>query len=97
MKNDRIQYLLWQLASECNEVAHRISKAAQFGLDEKEPEQPFTNRERITQECTDLIAVIQMCVANGIICDPNDKTAIAAKQGKVQTYMDYARAYGTLE
>lgn len=97
MKNDRTQYLLWQLAQECNEVAHRVSKAAQFGLDETQPEQPYTNKERLTQECTDLLAVIGICLADGIIFNPNDKTALIAKQAKIETYMDYARAYGTLE
>ena len=88
---DRTQYLLWQLAQECNGVAQRISKTAQ------DAQPSHTDKQRLTQECTDLIAVIQMCLEDGIIFDPNNKTAIAAKQAKVQMYLHYVGACETLE
>lgn len=49
----RTQYLLNKLAQEALEVAHRASKAMEFGLDEVQPEQPFNNAERLLGEIHD--------------------------------------------
>jgi hypothetical protein len=56
----REQHLLIKLSEECAEVAHRVSKALRFGLDEIQPGQDLDNGERLWQEIHDLIAVIEM-------------------------------------
>ena len=54
---DHTQYLLVCLAEECAEVSHRAMKALRFGLDEIQPGQTLTNRERLVEELHDLISV----------------------------------------
>lgn len=94
---NRTEYLLIQLASECNEVAHRVTKALHFGLDEKQAGQPFTNAQRIEQELTDLTAVVGLLQSNGVIEADHDVVAYEQKQDKVTRYMAYAREIGTLK
>ena len=69
----RTQYLLTLAASECNELAHRLLKAAQFGIDQVQPPdhnegetrtdsslnpEGLSNRDRIRREYIHLIAVM---------------------------------------
>ena len=46
----REEHLLTIVAEECNEVAQRATKALRFSLEEIEPGQEFSNRERLFQE-----------------------------------------------
>lgn len=97
---NRIEYLLTQAASECVEVAHRISKAQQFGLDEKQSGQNENNAQRVVGEYMDLLGVMEMLEAEGVIQMPSpQEQAIlkAAKKAKVEKFMGYARdVCGTL-
>ena len=43
----REEHLLTIVAEECNEVAQRATKALRFSLEEIEPGQEFSNRERL--------------------------------------------------
>ena len=61
----RKEYLLIQAASECNEVAHRITKALQFGLDEMQAGGTETNAEQIMREYFDLLGVMHMLIKEG--------------------------------
>ena len=90
------EYLLVQAASECNEVAHRITKALHFGLDEVQPGQPLTNAERIAGELLDLFATLEMLEDEGMISNPCDPGAVRAKKEKVRKFMAYAQECGTL-
>ncbi|AZO67643.1 hypothetical protein [Mesorhizobium sp. M6A.T.Cr.TU.016.01.1.1] len=95
---NRSENLLTSLAEECTEVGQRVSKALRFGLAEVQPGQPLTNAERISQELTDLIAVMRMATNEGLIPKPDlSGAAIAAKQAKVEKFMAYARECGALE
>jgi NTP pyrophosphatase (non-canonical NTP hydrolase) len=89
---NRIEHLLFTLAEECAEVAQRASKAARFGLDEVQPGQMLTNRERIVQELNDLYAMAEMLDLATV-----DRTAIATKKDKVMRFMDYAERCGSLQ
>jgi hypothetical protein len=93
-----IEHLLIIAAEECGEVAVRVSKALRFGLGEREPNQPFTNVQRIAGEFSDLIAVLEMITERGLpIMEVGDRHAIDAKKVKVATYLDYSESCGTLE
>lgn len=61
----RPDYLLSHLAQECAEVIVRVTKAQHFGLDEIQPEQPYTNRERLYHEVCDLLGIIEILKDEG--------------------------------
>lgn len=90
------EHLLSILAEECNEVAHRVSKALRFGLDEVQPGQLLTNAERIAQELNDIVAVAEMLEEAGLVPRTGTLTAIEQKKAKVQQFMEYARHVGAL-
>lgn len=97
---NRKEYLLTQAASECMEVAHRITKAMHFGLKEIQPGQPYDNSERIVQELIDLYASIHMLVDEGHIefpREPEFQEAFDKKIDKVEKFMAYATLQGTLK
>lgn len=90
---NRAEYLLVQLGSECNEVAHRASKAVHFGGKEIEPGQVYTNAERLVGEYVDLLAAMEMLEDDGLVRIPTGeelRTLIAAKKVKVEKYIRYA-------
>lgn len=60
MSMTRLQLLLTKMAEEGCEVGQIGLKTAQFGVDEKCPDQPFTNAERCYQEIDDLMAMVEM-------------------------------------
>lgn len=91
---NRMEYLLTQGGSECNEVAHRVSKALHFGLDETQAGCTRTNAERIVDEYIDLLAVMEMLEDEGHIRMPADAELTRRKQekkAKVEKFLVYAR------
>jgi len=94
---NRTDHLLDILAEECSEVAIRVSKALRFGLEEIQPGQTLTNRQRIMVEVNDLYASLKMLHDDGII-DPNpDPDAVQAKIAKVETFLAYSAKCGRLD
>ena len=85
------QYLLTVLGEECAEVAHRTSKAIRFTMEEVQPGQQVSNRERIEGELSDLMAVA------GMLGLEVSADLMAAKEKKVRKYMDYSRERGVLD
>jgi hypothetical protein len=94
----RTEHLLFILSEECNEVAHRASKAARFGLDEKQPDQWLTNAERIVAEYSDLVASIEMLVSDGLIEIDQEmmRERIKNKKAAVEKFPLYSAQCGTL-
>jgi hypothetical protein len=88
------EHLLTCLAEECSEIAQEVAKALRFGLDDKKSGQDLTNAQRIAQEFNDLLAVYDMLRHEGLL--PSPSTAFAPKQMKVENFMQYAKARGTL-
>lgn len=94
---NRTDHLLDILAEECNEVALRVSKALRFGLDEVQPGQTLTNRQRIMVEVNDLYAALKMLGDDSVI-DPNpDPNAVQAKIVKVEEFLVYSASCGRLD
>ena len=95
---NKSEHLLSCLSEECNEVAHRVSKALRFGLNEIQPGQPLTNSERIIEEAQDMIAVLKMLQIIGVLplIDMLSPERLKQKIEKLLKYMDYAKQCGVL-
>lgn len=89
----REQLLLVQAGEECNEIGKRCAKAVRFGLDQIQPEQIQTNRERIMDEYVDLIAVMDQL---GFTLSQVFDEQVQRKQDKVEKYLELSRAQGVL-
>jgi hypothetical protein len=94
---DRTGHLLLICAEECAEVAHRVSKALRFGIEEIQPEQNLTNAQRIMQEYADLYAVIDMLCDEGVLeIDSTFATMVVSKKEKVENFLKYSVQCGRL-
>lgn len=95
----REQFLLLKLSEECVEVAHRCSKQIQFGKDEKQRDQELTNRQRLSSEFRDLIAIASMLYDLGEIEGLSEEILDLAKlnkRSKMQKYLDKSAELGQL-
>ena len=93
-------YLLSHLAQECAEVIVRCTKAQHFGLDEIQPDQPLTNRQRIAEELADLSALVVLMEDIGILPEFSERdlnARISAKHRKAKEFREYSRKLGRLE
>jgi NTP pyrophosphatase (non-canonical NTP hydrolase) len=93
-------YLLSHLAQECCEVAIRCTKAQHFGLDEIQPEQGLTNRQRIAEELCDLLAIVDEMQEIEILVPfsrRDHQARISAKIRKAGQFRDYSRKLGRLD
>ena len=93
-------YLLSHLAQECCEVAIRCTKAQMFGLDEIQPEQPLTNRQRNAEELAVVGALVCLMEEIGILPEFSDRdmnARISAKHRKAKEFRGYSRELGRLE
>lgn len=93
------EYLLSYLSQEAVEVAHRVSKALFFGLDEKQPGQDKTNEERLREELCDLYGVVAVLEERGILKKMQGVdvlNAVKAKREKMAHFMGYSRDLGRL-
>jgi hypothetical protein len=96
------EYTLTCLQEECAEVIQIISKIKRFGADSFHPDDPekVTNAENLAREIMDLMAVIQMVGAEGVLPEITPREAgesIQRKIDKVEFYMKASRAIGILE
>lgn len=93
---NKIDHLLVILSEECSEITKEVSKALRFGLDDKEPGQDLTNREKIQQEYTDLMGVIALLVNEGVITNSLDVEGMNNKIQKIKRFMEYSEKSGRL-
>jgi hypothetical protein len=97
---NRLEHLLTISAEECTEVGQRVSKALRFGMREVQEGQALDNAERIRREFVDLVAALEMAEKEGGL-EPGALTRtspaeIAAKQAKVERYLELSAREGTL-
>jgi hypothetical protein len=96
----RTEHLLTILAEECAEVAQRVSKALRFGLDEVQPNQPYTNAQRVVLELNDLAAAVQMAVKEGALPDLSEEEVaerIGRKTEKVERFLAFSAGRGLVD
>lgn len=100
------EHLLVCLNEECVEIAKDCDKALRFGLDDKlttNPDGPRgaegpTNIEKIVGEINDLLGVVLLLEARGVIpFGWNDLEKQQRKMQKVNDFMRYARHVGALQ
>lgn len=102
------QFLLVKLAEECNEVAQRALKQAQFGRDERQENSPSehaapelgTNSDRLLREFIDLTTVTAILQEVGELPIPSEELVHAlaeAKRAKIQKYLLYSNELGMIE
>ncbi len=91
----REEHLLTIVAEECNEVAQRATKALRFSLEEVEPGQEYTNKERLFQEFEDLVAAMKMLFPGDLDKIPDSEKQFA-KMEKVERYLEYSEYLGTV-
>lgn len=96
---NRADYLLSHLAQECAEVIVRITKAQMFGLNEIQPEQEFTNWQRIMHEMADVVAIGEVMNDEGILARSFSTVDdyIARKKEKAAQFSNYSRELGRLD
>jgi len=91
------EHLLVCVNEECSEVAKAITKILRFGVDDRYPPiSGTTNLEKLSEECTDVLAVLEMLEDAKIVQINRSRAAIELKKAKVFRYMDYARERKTL-
>jgi hypothetical protein len=79
---------LMEEAFEClDHMGPRASKAIRFGLDEVQPGQDRTNRQRLTQEIGDLCAVIDRLAECGVLSMAEIIAAKERKKPKLDKYI----------
>ncbi len=86
----RNEHLLIVLAEECSEVIKDVSKALRFGLDKFEPDQSFSNRERIEIELADLMGAIELLQDAGVIGQVSE-SRIVTKKRKVEAMLEVSQ------
>jgi len=93
------EHLLTCLAEECCEVAKHCHKALRFGLDDTDPTiaGAATEQYLINAELTDLLGVVEMLVAVGVLPQRIDREGVNLKKIKVRKFMEYARNRGVLK
>lgn len=74
------------LQEECAEVIQAVSKISRFGLDNKKPGKPKTNREHLEEELGDLLAMITLLEMEGVISQHNLEKAKIAKFEKLKQW-----------
>jgi hypothetical protein len=92
---NRIEHLLVIFAEECSEVAQETSKALRFGVNEQR-DLPTSNLDRIEKEFSQLLAMREMLMTEGIIINL-DFEVMKKKKEKVEEYLLYSRECGTLD
>lgn len=79
--------VLTLIVEECAEVQQRATKMLRFGVAEVQPGQSLTNAQRLSQELGDLMAVLKLAEAAGLVRGEDIVAAEAAKVNKLLRFM----------
>ena len=74
------------LQEECAEVIQAVSKCFRFGIYTVSPITNESNKDHLTEELGDLIAMINLCVEFGIVDSKQIMEASAAKIDKLKKW-----------
>ena len=79
--NSKQNEILLIAQEECAEVTQAISKCFRFGFDSEY--EAKTNRQRLTEEVGDLLCMIELLIANGVVDEMSVYNAKNAKMTKL--------------
>lgn len=94
----RQEMLLVQLMEEAAEVVQGVSKCLRFGTAHEWPAHERSAEYRLSQELIDLLALVEMCQAEGILSPwPDELSSFkVAKKLKVEKYLLLSAELGKL-
>jgi NTP pyrophosphatase (non-canonical NTP hydrolase) len=84
--NNKEKEVMDILQEECAEVIQAVSKVSRFGIDNYKPGKPKTNREHLEEELGDLLAMVDIMLAQGIVSWDNLEVAKQAKTEKLKKW-----------
>ena len=84
--NSKTEEILNIAQEECAEVIQAISKCRRFGIDETHLKAGKSNREHLSEEVGDLLAMIQLMVDNGVVTVGDIEDAKQAKFAKLKIW-----------
>jgi len=84
--DDKQREVLYITQEECAEVTQAISKIFRFGFDARYPVDGDNNREKLTEELGDLVAMIRLMVDFDIIDMEGLEQASANKMKKLERW-----------
>ena len=103
VKMTKTEYLLSKIIEECADLQHHASKALQFGLANRHPDNPHlmeTNAYRIVERYLYIKASMKMLSADksdtALFPVLNEERIMQRKMESTQQFMSYARDIGTL-
>lgn len=78
--NKTQQDILDILQEECAELIQMVSKCRRFGIDEHHLKSNIPNRDRLTEEIGDVLAMINLCISYNIV---NKSAVTSAQENKI--------------
>jgi len=93
------EHLVKKIGEECSEVIKELYKADLFGMEDCEPNQELTNKQKIENELADLLGAIELVCEHGILNDREifDRDKVEAKKIKILKWMEYSQNKGLTE
>lgn len=86
LPNDIEREILNTLIEEAAEVIQRATKLLRFGRDEVQPDQPLTNKQRLSEEIGDFFGMADIAVCAGLL---DLKSSMDARDRKAKRFEKY--------
>lgn len=78
------------LQEECAELIQMVSKCRRFGIDQQHLKADKPNREKLTEEIGDVLAMINLCISSNIV----DQTKIIlAQENKYKKLKEWSNIF----
>ena len=78
------------LQEECAEVIQMVSKCRRFGLDQQHLKADKPNRDKLTEEIGDVLAMINLCIEHNIV---NQDQIMTAQQNKFKKLKQWSNIF----
>ncbi|WP_296206153.1 hypothetical protein [uncultured Hyphomicrobium sp.] len=85
------------LAEECSEAIQRAMKLCRFGIHEVEPGQKLTNVQRLSLELGDVLGMMEIAKAAGLLSDDCVNDGWARKLRRFEKYRQHRKPRQTHE